>query len=237
MLIRELLGEDLDRNISPGVPKSLVASDRFIKEWPTYKSVPGFKKSVSDFVNHYQSGGSAPYDIKDETFVSNKDIKSIQPTLWHWHATHGKIIIVYQNTTSQLRLLALGPHDMIEDRRLNNLADNIRKMNPETFTHWRPEDEVKKNPYKPPVVPRRSRLSDSELTDLIQMLEMLCHSPTDRPDVEKMAAGTMGNFLQWARLALGVEAHDQGLDQLIIDRLGGKKSMMDLARRFLGTES
>ena len=130
MRIAELLREDAPATPTPPAtpPTARVpwASNRFLKEFAAEKNYPGFLKNFEKFLKHYETS-NALFNTKDGPLTRASD-EGISPPVRRCHIKQGKIILVYQLTSTTIRLLSVGPHDIIEGKKLSRLITYIKSL-------------------------------------------------------------------------------------------------------------
>lgn len=229
MRIDELLSE-------AAVPQQPVhrvpwATPRFLKDIEKEKRYPGVLKQLEKFLKHYETSNNL-FNTKDGPLSRPE---SITPPVRRCHLRLGKIILVYQLTSTAIRLLAIGEHDIIEGKDKDTLIFYVARLTDTDFQQYSPPADVE----KPDVIPKKKKiepLTDAEFKDILSLFKMLKNSPSDVYVLENMANGNIDDFMKWARATINLEPDDTSKDQLIINDLKGKSSMIRWAKKFLGIE-
>ena len=131
MRFSEILGEVLEGRV-PTTPLKPVSTGRFDKEAAAIGlAVPDFENNLRKFINFKIESGGGQYGKRD-TFYTGGVLKGYR----HCHIVGGNIVLIYDISDGQLRLLAVGNHDEYEggSARAAKLGKALSNLAPNSFS-------------------------------------------------------------------------------------------------------
>jgi len=225
MLITELFIE----SATPILRKPLMSS-RFEREFDAEKNYPGFLENFVKFLKHYETALLQPYNAKDGNLKAVSDSYNLSPPLRRCHIKMGKIIVFYQLSPTEIRLIAVGPHDLEEKNNLDRLCEYARGLRADDFEPYVPPSTTGK---KQPI----GELGSEQIQELRQMVRLLWSDTEEGvpvlQGVLRRGADGLAEFMLWARAAINVRMDDTSQDQLIIQTFGGKTGLKSIIQQVL----
>lgn len=226
MRISELLSEN-----ATAIARKPLMSSRFEHDFEAEKNYPGFLANFVKFLKHYETAPvTQPYNAKDGNLSVVSVAYHLSPPLRRCHIKRGKIIVFYQLSPAEIRLIAVGPHDLEEKNNLDRLCEYARGLGTDDF-----------EPYVPPSTTLKKQsigeLSSEQIEELRQMVRLLWSDTEEGvpilQGVLRRGADGLAEFMLWARGTINVPMDDTSHDQMIIQAFGGKTGLTSIIQQVL----
>lgn len=151
-----------------------------------------------------------PYAIKDAPFTVQSELRGYR----HYHMVHGRVILIYKVTPTELQLACLTDHSY------STAAGSNRLIN---FLHSPGTSYERLGRLHTLTAVQRQSISEL----LFQM------AAEDRATLEQSVSGDLTDLLDYARLVIDVAWNDQAKDAAIFAAFDGKDGLIKAVRRVL----
>ena len=156
--------------------RTVVATNRFVSDLAKLaEHMPEAIELLDGFIKS-KVKSSEKYSRKDDPF-RNGNLSGI----WHWHLLFGKIIVFYQLTPTELRLITITNHKMIDG------------PPPRTWGQW--IANLKPSDYHPFALPSAEiyEISDDEKSQINKIFWEMAVNPNDRGYLVDIIDGNWSN--------------------------------------------
>ena len=235
--------------------RKVLITARFKKDFANFRSMPGFITAFEKLLKHFEPVNfDQPFNRDDAKQTNISRNWNIDPVFRTSHPIHGKAVVAYQLSPTTIKLYAIGPMDMIQKNQ-ESLGRYISNITDEDFTAYTPPPEKNKKtkPSKEDVPvytepapelavttepSEKSKptgpLSEKETSEIKELVVMLMKDPEDGvPIVRKIVSGDIEEFMQWARITVGLTINDTSRDRAIKTIFGNLPGMQQIARKLL----
>jgi hypothetical protein len=203
--------------------RNVIATKRFRQDITRYcRGYPGTDEALIDFIQERRQLNSRPWGAKDSPFAGgDKNVRG----LWHVHLQHGKVIVIYDVTATDLRLIAVVEHSETDTpRAIQQLGKYYQSLTPEDFQPFQAAPSA-------PTAPQISAEEKAEISNL--MYELASGSDEDRAVLTQLVSGNSAEFLQWAQMTVQGAMSPAQKDQAVMDAFGGQPGLATSAARVL----
>jgi hypothetical protein len=202
--------------------RNVVATKRFRQDIARYcRGYPGTDEALVDFIEERRQLNSRPWGAKDSPLAGgDKNIHG----LWHVHLKHGKVIVLYDLTAADLRLIAVVEHSETDTpRAVQHLGKYYQSLSPQDF-----------QPFQAAPAAAAPQISPEEKTEISNLMyEFASGSDEDRAVLTQLMSGNSAEFLRWAQMAVNDVMSPAQKDQAIMAAFGGQPGLAASAARVL----
>jgi len=181
--------------------RNVYMTDRFVKDRAAYmRGFPGIAKSIDDFIEKKKTS-TDPVSAKDTPFKNGK-LKGF----WHFHLVHGKVILVYSVTATELNL-----YTIVEHKVMDGTAGSVTAL-----AKWLNSDPSFEQ-YIPLTDDTEESLNDHQIAELTGLVYEFAAA---EPDIlRKVINGDLSEFMEYATIA--AETDDEALIMKAYDGFDG----------------
>lgn len=176
MKIQELLCEGIISVKRRAQPRSVVLSNNWPNTWEfEHKKFGDLTPELHSFlIDKCYYNPPAPSGKKDYLFSSANiaDLKGIA----HAHMHFGKVVIIYEVVSDQVRLYLAGDHKIVETGGLPELGRTVKRLKKSSW-----------QPYPTPEIPITDELTPEVKQSVTDWLDMLTSEPARQNDLYKFA--------------------------------------------------
>lgn len=152
-----------------------VATNRFMNDLEKVMlSVPSAADDLAAFIEFKRTSmPNVRYGKKDEKFRND-----YLADFWHWHLVHGKLIVVYQTTSTLLKLVTIINHKIIDGTSPRSWANWLSSLKPSDYF-----------PFKLPGEEDDHVITHEEKENIIKLIWEMALNPSDRTYLEDVVRG------------------------------------------------
>lgn len=207
----------------------IVATNRFRRDFADFAlKYRDFENNLRDFIKFRRTARpDQPFGPKDSPLKDN--LRGFRRV----HLMYGKGLVIYQIASGQVRLAAVVEHNSVEGGKDGKLlASYLHSLTPDDYRDFSLPKASADQPEKVGGEPSKGEpLTHDQQEELKQLFMMLALHPEDRDVLDKARRHDFGDFLVWARTALGFE--DNSRDRAIFHALGDPGMLAKRARLYL----
>jgi mRNA-degrading endonuclease YafQ of YafQ-DinJ toxin-antitoxin module len=191
----------------------LTATARFRDSFNSFKkSYPIIDSTLRAFIDFRMTHRpDESYASKDAPFSVHNELRGFR----HFHMVHGRVILVYQITSSELRLCLVTDHSYSTTIGTNRLINALHSPN---------------TSYEPITVQQQFKLSSSQINDIHQLFYEFA---ADDRDGLIHATTHLDELLEFVRLVIDVPWTDAQKDQATFGAFGGEQGLVKAVQKIL----
>lgn len=154
------------------------------------------------------------YGAKDSAFIS-KELKGFR----HFHMVHGRVILIYQLTSTELRLCLVMDHNYSTKKGQSSLGNYLNSPS------------IDFNPISLGQSPKQITLSKEQIDEITSLFFEF--AAEDRNGLIQAVSGDMSELLEFVRLVIHAPWDDEQKDRAIFQAYGGRDGFRNAVQKVL----